>query len=787
MMTCGLWQLFKHASKRDDGAPLSAAGCAAWLVEDAMRGLPPTPRPPGTPGSLRQLYKINQDLELLYSLSLVVLLLLMFVEMPIWCLASGVTVTEPFTYQPPHVSCPAPDGGFIYLSELPYLPVGWGVVVELCCYTIWLIRLSLVFKFEGGSDDWPGRRLFWVKGVATVVAVIDSVVFLAVVLAPGLVPQFRLAPAVRLVHLATYGSMMKLLRLIPRVLPPFSQVLLIYVSIWATMSFVMCLLLQGYDMPIPRCAAEANVTNTSADDCSKVNEGFETFADSFYTIMILSTTYNVPAEQIPPYSEFRSLFGTLFAVTYMMCDIVGLSLILAVVYNAYSSALKDYMMDEYRNRALGLRAAYAALRAEAPEAAGVMYPQLEALMAELNDSVAIAYVPPEHFRYLIRTLDDDDSGCISLREFYDFLDVLNYSFTRFRKKAFLERRFPELYEACGLARLRAFIQRPDSYWSLESIMFGVMLVNAVSIIIECIEQYYGVTEPCCSDTTWGYIDVSFALLYLLNILLNVLVIPFDRYWSKFSNKFDVVVTLVLVVVCILWLDPYVLITSQTIRYFNLLRLLQLSRLTLRSKSFTFIADSFLRILLGSLPILTLLFCATALWTVIGNQALGGWVYGGNPALLDTPLYENNEDVFQFNDFAGPLFIFTSILIEGGPEPDHVEEVALKMGWFFAVLFFMSYVYVVYMIFFNIFISFVIDSFVSRFALMETGGEDGEDKKKLESFYASMDDAEYDVVAQVKMQSASEELSKRMFADEREQIMKSFEADFLHDENLAKGC
>ena len=77
--------------------------------------------------------------------------------------------------------------------------------------------------------------------------------------------------------------------------------------------------------------------------------------------------------------------------------------------------------------------------------------------------------------------------------------------------------------------------------------------------------------------------------------------------------------------------------------------------------------------------------------------------------------------------------------------------------------------------------------VSRFALMETGGEDGEDKKKLESFYASMDDAEYDVVAQVKMQSASEELSKRMFADEREQIMKSFEADFLHDENLAKGC
>ena len=37
MMTCGLWQLFKHASKRDDGAPLSAAGCAAWLVEDAVR------------------------------------------------------------------------------------------------------------------------------------------------------------------------------------------------------------------------------------------------------------------------------------------------------------------------------------------------------------------------------------------------------------------------------------------------------------------------------------------------------------------------------------------------------------------------------------------------------------------------------------------------------------------------------------------------------------------------------------------------------------------------------
>ena len=54
---------------------------------------------------------------------------------------------------------------------------------------------------------------------------------------------------------------------------------------------------------------------------------------------------------------------------------------------------------------------------------------------------------------------------------------------------------------------------------------------------------------------------------------------------------------------------------------------------------------------------------------------------------------------------------------------------------------------------------------------------------LESLYASIKDDEYDIIAQVKSMG-SEELYKRMYADEMEELKASFEEDFSADGDVS---
>ena len=53
-------------------------------------------------------------------------------------------------------------------------------------------------------------------------------------------------------------------------------------------------------------------------------------------------------------------------MAYFSVNFVMLSLILAVVYNAYAEALKESVLASFRNRALGLRAAYQVRVARTP-------------------------------------------------------------------------------------------------------------------------------------------------------------------------------------------------------------------------------------------------------------------------------------------------------------------------------------------------------------------------------------------------------------------------------------
>jgi len=253
------------------------------------------------------------------------------------------------------------------------------------------------------------------------------------------------------------------------------------------------------------------------------------------------------------------------------------------------------------------------------------------------------------------------------------------------------------------------------------------------------------------------------------VLATLLVVPFDRYWLKAANRFDILLTLLLATVSTLWLIPAVYIADDTLRYFNLLRLLSLFKLFAHSTQFKFVADSFVRISLGCLPVVSLLFCTTAVWAFLGCQIWGGYVYAGNPALQDLDYYADNYDVLNFNDLAMSFGIFLPMLVAGGPFSEVIDAFATQSGTFLAIFFFLLYYYIVFLFFFNIFVSIVIDSFCARMELQKSDKLDKKDEEELASLFESFKDPEYDLVAKERSKGA-EELFKKMFADDIENMM-----------------
>ena len=261
--------------------------------------------------------------------------------------------------------------------------------------------------------------------------------------------------------------------------------------------------------------------------------------------------------------------------------------------------------------------------------------------------------------------------------------------------------------------------------------------------------------------------MSFAITYFVIVGLRLLVEPFDRYWLSLQNRFDLFVSLILFVTAMLWVSPFYL-PREVLRFFNLLRLLQLLKLLSHVDFLSFMADCFVRISLGSLPILTLVYCATSVWAIIGCQLWGGYVYGGNPALQGSDMFEASMDVLNFNDFPSALMVFCGMIVTGGPFTEIIDAYATSSGGFLSGLFFMSYMYVIFFVFFNCFVSFVIDAFISRYELRKTDTLDTKQTETLRSLYATYHDAEYEVVASMRWEG-SEELYKRMFADELEEL------------------
>ena len=296
-----------RAARREFGA-MGAAALAAWYVEDAMRGWPVVARAGAFYSQRRrEMYVAFEQLHQWRGWVLGLLVVVTLAERPLWCGAASVVGRSGWAWVSGAEACPAADGGQIYLSGLPYLPLYLGAVLELLAYAYLLASSALEARWRGMR---PALRspIFSVRLALQCVAVVDTIAFVATKQSTGHMATVRLGPYVRLLLLLLTETCFTALKSISDVLGGFARVFLLLVATYVGFAFVMTMVLDDVDEKVPRCAslaAKKGGEKAVYDECPDVADGFSTFWEGVYTTMVAATNANVPAQAYPNYAWSR--------------------------------------------------------------------------------------------------------------------------------------------------------------------------------------------------------------------------------------------------------------------------------------------------------------------------------------------------------------------------------------------------------------------------------------------------------------------------------------------------
>ena len=769
---------------------LSREELSSWYIEQAMRGLTPIDRS-GASHSVREAYLLYDRLERQRYVVLVLGFVVTALERPLWCLSGDGSRPDGadayWEWHAPEVDCPAPDGSQIYLSEVPRLPIAVGVLVELLCYGYLLVAAVIELQWRGGPGFFrnfnSGARPF----VATAAA-LDAIVFLVV-----RQNTFRLAPYFRMVLCAMTPSVVAAACSCRDVLLPFARVVFILLLAYVFIAWIFAQLVDDWTADIPRCAGKP--------DCPRANDGFESLGAAVYSLTIAVTSQTLTSLSAPTVAYSRGM-AVLWTALYCCVNLLVLNVLLATVYSAYTDSLKARVLAFHRNRAMGLKKAFLTLVASEERCgestqlpprkkslvmgggAGVSKEQLGSVIHELNKVSIVPYVPPEHMAYLFSAIDRDASGRIDLPEFYEMCDVIQFSFARYRTQSLLEHRFPIQYRRFGLPRIREHVLSQQH----ERVRLAVMLLNAAVIVWESIVDLQSNGDGWENDPdghVWAWIEFSFSMVYLLDLLVTLAVVPFDSYFISKYNRLNAVASVFLAFVCVLWALPYPQFPGSTLRYFNIIRLMILSSMLGQIRHVGRLLQAMAQVVLGSVPVVILFFVIMSMWVILAVQLYGGIVYAGNSALNGTDLMEGNVDIFNYNDFGLGFFALLTAVVTGGPLTEVLDAYAAAGpgGRWGSSCFHMLQYYAMSCIMFNVFTSFVIDAFVVEFYQGNVSANEEKSQVFMEALCKEYNEPGYVLVARPRERAT--QVYRDMFSAELNEIFEEIAAQDKSEERLRR--
>ncbi|XP_034625663.1 two pore calcium channel protein 2 isoform X3 [Trachemys scripta elegans] len=426
------------------------------------------------------------------SFTITLILALAFIETP-----SSLTVTSDIRYR-----------GTAWEP-----PCGLTESIELFCFLVFIADVS-VKSYLIGWEEFQKTKWLLAYILTLVVSLIDWTVSLSF----SCTETVRIRRILRPFFLLQNSSMMKkTLKCINSTLPEMaSVVLLLAVHLCLFTMFGMLLFARSKD---------------KQQDKEWVGY-FHNLPDSLTSLLVLLTTANNPDVMIPAYSKNRaySIFFILFTV---LGNLFLMNLLTAIIYNQFRGYLLKSVQSSLLRRRLGIRAAFEVLCSlkESPVSTNELCVSANTLLQVLQKVEMDSCCK----QAILRTVRSCPHGILSAALFQKLFDELDKDPVKQHPPK------PE-YQSPFLQKVQ-FAFGHHFFGYLGNV---VALANIISIcVILVMDADKQLSER--DDYFLGAINCFFILYYLLEMLLKILAMGFKRYLSYPSNRFDGLLTVILLV------------------------------------------------------------------------------------------------------------------------------------------------------------------------------------------------------------------------------------------------
>ncbi|NWV18058.1 TPC2 protein, partial [Origma solitaria] len=434
----------------------------------------------------------SRTCQWILSLTITVILALAFIEEP-----SSLTVTSDVRYRLPAWNPPC----------------GLTESIELLCFLVFVADVSVKSYLIGWKEFWKNKWL-----MAYILTLIVSLTDWIVSLSFFCKESVRIRRILRPFFLLQNSSMMKkTLKSINSTLPEMaSVVLLLAVHLSLFTMFAMLLFAR---------------TKDNQQDKEWVVY-FRNLPDSLTSLLVLLTTANNPDVMIPAYSKNRaySIFFILFTV---LGNLFLMNLLTAIIYNQFRGYLLKSVQSSLFRRRLGIRAAFEVLSSlkETPTSAQQSYVSVGALLQVLQR----AEMDSRCKQAIMRSLKMCSCDQLSAAQFQKLFEELD-------KDAIKQHPPSPDYQSHFMQKMQFAFGHPY-FGYLGNV---VALANIVSICVVLVMD--ADKQPSERDDFFlGAINCFFILYYLLEMLLKILAMGLKRYLSYPSNRFDGLLTVILLI------------------------------------------------------------------------------------------------------------------------------------------------------------------------------------------------------------------------------------------------
>ncbi|XP_040465045.1 two pore calcium channel protein 2 [Falco naumanni] len=622
----------------------------------------------------------SRTCQWILSLTITVILALAFIEKP-----SSLTITSDVRYRLPAWNPPC----------------GLTESIELICFLVFVVDVSVKSYLIGWEEFWKNKWL-----MAYILTLIVSLADWIVSLSFFCTEDVRIRRILRPFFLLQNSSMMKkTLKSINSTLPEMaSVVLLLAVHLSLFTMFAMLLFAR---------------TKDGQQDKEWVVY-FRNLPDSLTTLLVLLTTANNPDVMIPAYSKNRaySIFFILFTV---LGNLFLMNLLTAIIYNQFRGYLLKSVQSSLFRRRLGIRAAFEVLSSlkETPGNAQQSCVSVGALLQVLQKVEMDSRCQQAIMRSL-KTCSCDQLSAAQFQKLFEELD----------KDAIKQHPPSPEYQSHFMQKMQFAFGHPY-FGYLGNV---VALANIVSICVVLVMD--ADKQPSERDDFFlGAINCFFILCYLLEMMLKILAMGLKRYLSYPSNRFDGLLTVILLVLEIAtfavygfphpgWRPEFMGLLSlwDMVRLVNMLIVFRFLRIIPNMKFMALVVTTLLdlvknlRAFAGILVVVFYAFAITGIMLFkgavvpLGNMSAVNTTY--NNGTLQCGTYEQLEYwPNNFDDFAAAVVTLWDVMVVNNWQVFLEAFSRYSSPW--AKIYFVAWWLISSVIWVNLFVALLLENFIHK--------------------------------------------------------------------------